>query len=313
MSAVRRKRSARKATGFRLAFWRPKTRRKKRKVSWALRRQRFGKWWRGRKRSFRYARQQMAPYGAFLTFAIVVMIGSALWAGGVLAQWRLEASYMTQRFLVSQGFAVKSVNVEGRHYTTKDELYAALNVTSGDSLFHVNINDVQRRIESLDWVDQADVIRLWPDTLHIVLVERRPAALWQLGGQITLIDRSGTVISPDHLTEFNGLPHVVGPGAGVEAAHLIDLLGRYPLIKARVSAAVRVGDRRWNLRLDNGVDIQLPDRQEDQALDLLTQMDARHRLLARDIVSLDMRVPGQLFIRLDSNQVVRLNAQGVKT
>jgi len=314
MPTVRKKRSARNKTGFSLAFWRPKkTRRKKRKVSWATRRQRFGKWWRGRKRSYRYVRQQLAPYGAFLTFAMVMMIGSALWAGGVLGQWREEASYLSQRVLVSQGFAVKRVDVEGRHYTTKDELYAALNVTSGDSLFHVDINDVQSRIESLDWVGQADVIRLWPDTLHIVLVERRPAARWQLGGQVTLVDRAGATISADHLSEFSALPHVVGPGASVKAAQLIDLLGRYPMIKARVSAAVRVGERRWNLRLDNGLDIKLPDVQEEQALDLLTELDSQHRLLARDIVSIDMRLPGQMIIRLDSNQILRLNASGVKT
>jgi len=258
-------------------------------------------------------RQQAAPYGAFLSFALVMMIGSALWAGGVLAEWRQEASYLTQRLLVAQGFAVKRVDVEGRHFTTREELYDALNVTSGDSLLHVDIKAVQRRIESLDWVDQADVMRFWPDTLHIVLVERRPAALWQMNGKLALIDRAGAIISPDHLTDFSALPHVVGPCANNQAARLIDLLGRYPQIKTRLSAAVRVGGRRWNLRLDNGVDIQLPDAKEDEALELLTRVDARHRLLARNIVSIDMRVPGQLSVRLESDQIMRLNAPGVKT
>jgi len=313
MSAVRRKRKGRKKTGFRLAFWRSRTRGKKRRVTWAARRQRVRKWWRGRRRAARYMRQQVAPYGAFLSFALVVMVGSVLWAGGILSDWREEASYLTQRLLVAEGFAVKRVDVEGRHFTTRQELYDALNVTSGDSLFHVDIGAVQRRIESLDWVERADVMRFWPDTLHIVLVERRPAALWQLKGKIVLIDRAGAVISSDHLTDFSTLPHVVGRGANGEAAQLMDLLERYPLIKTRLSAAVRVGGRRWNLRLDNGIDIQLPDTKEDEALKLLSELDARDRLLARDIVSVDMRVPGRLSVRLNSDQVVRMTAPGVKT
>ena len=90
-------------------------------------------------------------------------------------------------------------------------------------------------------------------------------------------------------------------------------MSRHPLIRSRVRAAIRVGGRRWNLRLDSGVDVKLPDQGEDQALRLLTELEERHRLLARDITEIDLRVPDRLFLKLRSDRVVELNSPGLET
>ena len=61
---------------------------------------------------------------------------------------------------------------------------------------------------------------------------------------------------------------------------------------------VRVAERRWDLKLENGITVKLPEEGEDQAIADLVRMDREGGLLTRDIVAADMRIAGQLAVRL---------------
>ena len=90
---------------------------------------------------------------------------------------------------------------------------------------------------------------------------------------------------------------IVGGDAPDEAPALFTLLAAQPRLSKRVRAAVRVGARRWNLRLDNGIDIQLPEENASDAWARLAELDREHRLLARDIELIDLRLPGRMIVR----------------
>ena len=120
----------------------------------------------------------------------------------------------------------------------------------------------RQRIETLSWVEHATVERRLPGTVVVFLQERRPFAIWQNQGKFVLIDRSGQVVANQNVAEFRQLPLVVGPGAPAAAAALLDALTDRPELQKRVVAAVRVGERRWNLRLNNGADVLLPEGHE---------------------------------------------------
>ena len=273
----------------------------------------FGKWWSGRKRSLKYIRQGLAPYAVVMSVALMLLVIAALWASGVFGQLKEEIDHLARRGLVSSGFAVETVTVEGREFTDKIDLNRALGALRGESLMHFDLAAAQSRIQMLDWVDDVRLVRLWPNALHINLIEHRPTAIWQLQGKLTLINRDGEVIARDHLADFGHLPHVVGAGAAEHAMDLIELLNQYPLIRTRVRAAVRVGERRWNLRLDSGVDVQLPDDREDLALRKLLSLEERHRLLARDIAVIDLRDPERLYVRLSSDEILQFQGEGLET
>ncbi len=63
-------------------------------------------------------------------------------------------------------------------------------------------------------------------------------------------------------------------------------------------AAVLVADRRWDLHLDHGVTVKLPEKHVRQALAELVKLDADEKLLARDVVVVDMRLPDRVTVRL---------------
>src|SRR6185312_7808388 len=125
--------------------------------------------------------------------------------------------------------------------------------------------------------------RRLPGKVVVVLQERRPFAIWQNQGKFALIDRAGQLVANQNVAEFRQLPLVVGPGAPTDAATLIDALTNRPELQRRVIAAVRGGERRWNLRLNNGADVMLPEGHEIQALDRLMQLQQEHALLDRPL------------------------------
>ena len=80
------------------------------------------------------------------------------------------------------------------------------------------------------------------------------------------------------------------------AAELIDALNDHPAIKDKMIAAVRVGERRWNLQMKGGMDVLLPQGGERQALDRLSQLEAQHKLFERPLQRIDLRLPNMLVI-----------------
>lgn len=196
------------------------------------------------------------------------------------------------------GLQVRQVLVEGRQKTPEPLLRAALGVSPGDPVLTFSLAGARARVESIQWVQSASVQRRLPDTIVVRLTERRPFAVWQHDGRFVLIDRAGNVVTDSEVAAFaNQLPLVVGPGAPVAAAALLDALAAQPSLQQRMIAAVRVGERRWNLRLNNGTDVLLPEGAEPQALSRLAQLEADHKLLDRPLEAVDLRLPDRLVIR----------------
>jgi cell division protein FtsQ len=157
----------------------------------------------------------------------------------------------------------------------------------------------KERLETLPWVRSAVVERRLPDTLYVRLVERKPLALWQHGGKLELIDREGAVIPVTQLDRFVKLPMVVGESAARHAAELVDMLATEPDLASRVSAAIRVGDRRWNLRIDNAIDVLLPADAAASAWTQLARLERSSAILKRDVQVVDVRLPDRLVLRVN--------------
>jgi len=212
--------------------------------------------------------------------------------GGTLARARERLLGMTG----FTGLRVTDIRIEGRANTPEALLRATLGVSVGDPILAFSVSQAERRIESLSWVKHATVERRLPGTIVVQLQERRPFAIWQNQGKFVLIDRTGQVVTNENVADFRQLPLVVGPGAPDGAADLIDALNNHPHIKERMVAAVRVGERRWNLQMRNGPDVLLPEGHEAVALDRLAQLEDAHKLFERPLQRIDLRLPNMLVL-----------------
>ena len=113
-----------------------------------------------------------------------------------------------------------------------------------------------------------------------------------------IIAQDGTVIEGAEGGRFADLPLLVGPGAEISAKSILAALEPYPELRKNIYAMVRVGDRRWNLRLTNGMDVKLPEFGFTDALAMFVRLDAASKLKDRDITEVDLRIPGRTTVRL---------------
>jgi cell division protein FtsQ len=201
------------------------------------------------------------------------------------------------------GFRVDAVDIEGRANTPEPLLRAALGVHRGDPILGFSLESAQERIERLSWVDQATVERRLPGTIVVHLKERRPFAIWQDHGRFVLVDRDGQMVTNSNVSDFRSLPLIVGPGAPEAAAPLIDALMDRPALQSHVSAAVRVGKRRWNLILKSGMTVMLPEGHAPAALDRLAEMEQRYKLFHRPLQYVDLRLPDRAVFRARADAV----------
>jgi len=246
------------------------------------------------KLALRRQRRMLKPLSLSLVSFGVVMAGilvvHSAQTGGTAA--RLQKAFAKQVDL-----RVTDIQIKGRANTPEPLLMAALGVNKGDPILAFSVSGARDRIESLSWVEHVAVERRLPGTIFVDVTERRPFAIWQNQGKFVLIDRDGQIVTNESVASFVDLPLVVGPGAPAHAAELLDQLGNAQDIRARVAAMVRVGERRWNLQLKNGITIMLPEGHEDVALRKLHDLQASQALLDRPLVFVDLRLPDRLAVR----------------
>lgn len=236
--------------------------------------------------------------------ASVVLVGAGAIAIGVVAldpAGRLRDTAASLAELGrGPGLAIQEIRIEGREFTPREALLTAIAATPGEAMLDFDPAAAKDRLEEIAWVEHAHVERRLPGTILIRLIERRAFAVWQKDGRFAVIDREGRVMATERLQAFGPLPLVVGAGAERAAAPMIDLLRSSPEIADRVQAIVRVSERRWNLRLQNGADVMLPEGHEEAAITRLAELQARDKLLDRPLAAVDMRLPDRLVVRLQS-------------
>ena len=236
-------------------------------------------------------------------WAIVVVLAVGVYGGVVLSRLPIGQAIpvgAADRALAASaalGLVVGDIEVVGRETTDRATIMAALAAERGTPILAVSPSRAKEKLESLPWVRSATIERRLPGTLLVRLVERHPLAVWQHAGKHELIDREGAVIPVRDLTRFARLPTVVGDDAASHATALIDMLAREPELASRVTAAVRVDDRRWNLQIDNAIDVLLPETNLAEAWARLAAQERANKLLQRDIRTVDMRLPDRLVLR----------------
>ena len=198
----------------------------------------------------------------------------------------------------SLGFRIAAVSLSGEKHVSRADIIAAAGVTERTSLLFLDVEAARSRLKTISWIADATVRKLFPDRLQIRVREREPFALWQVDGKLSLIAADGTVIGRLIDPAFATLPLVVGRGAHAKARDFLALLDRYPTIREQVRASVLVAERRWNLKLRNNLDIRLPETDVAPALDRLVALDRDKRLISRDILAIDLRLPDRVTVRL---------------
>ena len=248
--------------------------------------------------------ERCLPNRAGVAATVLLLVGSigfGVVRGGHLAEFTAALSDTRNAMANSAGFRITAVAINGRKQLTQDEVLAIGGVNGRSSLLFLDAATVRDKLKANPWIGEATVLKLYPGQLQIDIVERTAFALWQNDGRLAVIADDGAVLEPYLSRRFISLPLVVGKGADTRARDFLALLDRYPQVKKQTKAAIFVGERRWNLRLKDGLDIRLPEHDVGNALAALSKLDREDRLFSRDIVAIDMRLQDRLVVQLSED------------
>jgi cell division protein FtsQ len=216
---------------------------------------------------------------------------------GMVAALGARAVDELLRLSAASGLRVQTVYGEGLVRTRRDELAAGAAIAVGQPILALDLEAVRAGVERLTWIDSATVTRSLPDTVTIRVVERRPLALWQRDDGFELVDRRGEVIRVDAIERFRDLPVLVGDEAPSRAAELFAVVSTAPELLGRIRAAILVGGRRWDVQLDKGVRVRLPERDAEAAWRLVATRLRRDGLLEPPTLIVDLRLPDRMVVR----------------
>ncbi len=230
----------------------------------------------------------------FLAALTVLAFAAAQYAGLTATAYQQYAALAAKA-----GFQVQRVEVTGMQRVDQLKVYKLVLAEKDRAMPLVDIEKVRADLLEYGWIKDARVARRLPDTLAVEIIERKPAAIWQRDGKYSLIDADGIVLQNVRAGEGGELPTLNGNDANRQTVALNALLDQASALKAQVSGATWVGNRRWDLQFETGETLALPEGDAAAAKALLNfaRMDGVHRLLGRDLIHFDLRDPDRAYFR----------------
>lgn len=238
---------------------------------------------------------------AEVALLLAVFGGTALYgvsAGGHMPAIKAWFTEIGDRAANLAGFDIVEADVRGHNRLRRDEILAAAGITKVTSLVLLDADRARDKLKSNPWIAEAIIRKLYPNRVEIEVTEREAFALWQNDGKFSIVSNDGTVLEEITSVRDEKLPLVVGDGANKRAAEFLALLDRFPSLGKQLYGAVLIAERRWNLRLTNGMDIRLPEENPEAALATLVKLEAEQKILSRDVSMVDLRIPGQVIVRM---------------
>jgi len=243
-----------------------------------------------------------------LSAFLIVMLISLLLGLGYQNNVYTTSLHTLQGWLVKIGFRVEEVVVQGRVNTGQQDLLKAMQIKRGDPILGMDLQQVRFRLEKLEWVRYATVVRRLPDLLQIKIEERHPIAIWQHHNQFYLVDDDGTaILTKNQHRHYGVLPLVIGEGAPQGSPEILALLNQFPNIQKNLQALSRVRERRWNLYLVGGILVKLADPSLKHGLKTLEMLLKEHRLAVDSVKELDLRTPERYFVKVTPETIKTIN------
>ncbi len=251
-------------------------------------------------------------FGTGLVFAFFgTVAATGLSLGGHTDALRAEFGEPHHALARLLGLGVDRVTISGIAQLAESEILSAAGITPRTALPFVHVAEARTRLEAVPLIRSASVRKVYPNELLVSLVEREPHALWQHNGELFVIAADGAVIDTMRDARFVSLPLVVGEEANRRTKDYLALLEAAGPLKAQIRAGTLVSGRRWTLKMDNGVDVRLPELGVTDALKRLARLERDQKILQKDVIAVDLRMADRVVVRL-TEEAMAARLEGLK-
>jgi cell division protein FtsQ len=183
--------------------------------------------------------------------------------------------------------------------------YAVASSIRGN-FFTVDLDAARQAFEKLPWVRHAQLRRVWPGIVEVSLEEHVAAAYWRGvdAGDVQLINTHGEV--------FDAASNAQMPTFAGSSEHASQMLARdryfdekLKPLGHRISALTLSNRMAWQLKLDNGLVIELGRDQPQAPVNarferFLANYAKAENQLGKPILVADLRYPGGFAVKLDT-------------
>jgi cell division protein FtsQ len=209
-----------------------------------------------------------------------------------------EVAAMSDRAAYDAGFRVEDLTFSGSKNTPRESLLKALGLPYANSSLSYDTAEAQDRLMKLGWVASAEVRRILPSRLEVLVSEREPFARWADAENIVqAIDREGHILGPAQ-GRFEALLLFGGEGAPAEAAEVADALSGHESVKRRVERLDLVAERFWQVKLDNGLVLKLPRKVSELVLGKVETLLSSSKIADMALDTIDLRLMNRTILQL---------------
>lgn len=231
----------------------------------------------------------------------------------------------------SRFFALRDVEIEGNTRLGREEIKRIIESATMDGVWRVRLKDIREELRKHDLIEDAEVTRVLPDKIHVVLKEREPYTLARRGDKLVCVDRNGMMFGTAALLKGTGIPPIVS-GLVESGENIIEenrkrmlmyqqllreLDNAEPQLSPRIDevifddemnirlilkdsrVAVMVGQEDFRTRLNSALDVLDAVRRKDaEALQVLKIEDAQRLLSGSRIAYLNATIPKRVIVGL---------------
>ena len=212
------------------------------------------------------------------------------------------------KILLNNGFMIKNIEISGLNHLKKNDIIKIVSAYNDINIFNVNIEDIYKKIKNNTWIKKASIEIVYPNTIKIVLTEKKPIAIWQNRYGNSLITKSGDVIFEKNLEEFkNYLPIVVGQNAHKKVQSILNIFSKNKDFVTNIWSLTFVNQRRWDIHFNQGLTIKLPSKSLEKAWEKVLYLDKEFNILNLGLTELDLRNPNQILgkINIDKSLIYK--------
>ena len=207
-------------------------------------------------------------------------------------------------FVERPEFMIKVASIDGSSDELANEIREILPLDFPVSYFDLDIKYLHKIVNEIPAVASAAIKISAGGVLQINVAEKSPSFIWRKDNIMSVIDETGSFIRiANSRVDYPKLPLVVGEAADLAVSEISSLMQANEYFKDHVRAFIRVGERRWDLILENNVRIMLPQREFLAAFDRLMLMNEAGQLLSGRLSNIDMRLVVRPTVRVDTVSV----------
>ena len=211
--------------------------------------------------------------------------------------------YFLNKILIKNGFIIKNIEILGVKHLDKNDILKIISTYKNINIFNVNINNIYREIKNNTWIKKASIEIIYPNTIKILLTEKKPIAIWQNRYGNSLITKSGDLISEKNLEKFKSyLPIIIGQNAHKNVHSILNILSSNQDFVKNIWSLTFVNERRWDVHFNQGLTIRLPSENVKKAWEKVVYLNQKFNLLSLGLTEIDLRNTNQILGKININK-----------